>query len=79
MNIEKRPWGLYKFNYHFGRPGIWFRHGAYKTPSDAARALIDITKKPKKLRVHVYVILPNVGSERAMLVKDHDNLLKSAR
>ena len=76
---EKRPWAIYRHSRYHGRKGYWERCGEYKTPRAALNALKDFTKRPKKERVFVYVVLKNEHEDKWVLIKDHDKLFKSAR
>ena len=79
MNIRKKPFAIYMHNHHFGREGYWERVSSYRTMDDAFTALMQLSRTPKKDRVFVYVILPNHGETRWILIKDHEQLLKMAR
>jgi len=79
MNLKRRPFGIYRHNQYEGRKGMWERVSSYKTMEDAFNAIRDLTKKPRKERIFLYVILPNSGRERWVLIPEHDNLLKTAR
>jgi hypothetical protein len=79
MNLKARPFGIYRHNQYHGRKGMWERCGSYKTMEDAFNAIKAMTKRPRKERIFAYVILPNKGRERWVLIPEHNNLLKTAR
>ena len=79
MKKDRYPFAIYRHNRYHGRPGMWERCGRYTSPETALQALLDLTRKPKKKRVFVYVILQNTERERWLLTENHEQLLKSAR
>jgi len=76
---RNKPYAIYRFNQHYGKKRYWERCGQYSTPSAALQALMDLTKRSKKKRIFCYCILPNEAEEKWLLIKEHENLLKSAR
>ena len=80
MNPKKKPFAIYRNNQRADKPELWEKYRCYHTIDDATQALLDLTKRPKKTRVFLYIILPNESKQyKWHIFKDYENLMKIAR
>ena len=77
--MKHRAFAIYRFHQYKGKKGYWERCKSFHKSEAALNSLKDLTKVSKKRRIYAYAFLPNQHVERWMFVKDHEQLLKSAR
>ena len=76
--MKDKPYAIYKHNTRIDEKELWHLHRKYDDISKAKQAYADLIRKPRKLRVWVYVLLPTIHhSARAILLKE--DILKAAR